>query len=158
MKKFKFTLQPLYNYKLTVEKMQKAELQKARQALRELLDEEQRLLEAYAGNERSLERALNENTDVAAALTEHDVFFKFLRYAIKEIRVRLAKAEEVVAKCQERLIKTMKELKTYTKLREEQYQSYLKEVQTEEEKEIGDLVSFNTIIDEMSYRAGDYNG
>jgi hypothetical protein len=41
----------------------------------------------------------------------------------------------------------MKELKTYTKLREEQYQNYLKEIQTGEDKEIGDLVSFNTIIE-----------
>jgi len=150
MKKFKFTLQPLYNYKLTIEKMQKAELQKARQALRELLDEEQRLLRAYAGNERSLKEALIENTDVAAALSEHDAYFTFLRDAIKEIRVRIAKAEEVVAKCQERLIITMKELKTYAKLRKEQYQAYLKEVQTEEDKEIGDLVSFNTIIEETN--------
>ena len=145
MKKFKFTLQSLYNYKLTVEKMQKADLQKARQALRELLDEEQRLLQAYANNERSLERALIENTDVAAALTEHDIYFKFLRDALKEIRERIVKAKEVVHKCQELLIITMKELKTYVKLREEQYQRYLKEVQAEEEKEIGDLVSFNTI-------------
>ena len=150
MKKFKFTLQALYNYKLTIEKMQKAELQKARQALRELLDEEQRLLRAYAGNERSLKEALIENTDVAAALSEHDAYFTFLRDAIKEIRVRIAKAEEVVAKCQERLIITMKELKTYAKLRKEQYQAYLKEVQTEEDKEIGDLVSFNTIIEETN--------
>jgi len=150
MKKFKFTLQSLFNYKQTVEKMQKAELQKARLALRELLEEEKRLLEAYAGNERSLEKALIENTDVAAALSEHDIYFTFLRDAIKEIRERIARARELVAQCQERLLITMKELKTYTKLRDEQYQNYLKEVQAEEDKEIGDLVSFNTIIEEIS--------
>jgi len=149
MKKFKFTLQPLYKYKQTVEKMQKADLQKARLALRELLDEEQRLLQAYAENERSLERALIENTDVGAALNEHDIYFTFLREAIKEIRERIVKAEEVVAKCKERLIITMKELKTYMKLRDEQYQKYLKEVQIEEDKEIGDLVSFNTVTEEL---------
>ena len=150
MKKFKFTLQPLYNYKLTVEKMQKAELSKARQALRELISEEQRLLRAYTDNERSLEQALRENVDVASALSEHDAYFRFLRDAIKEIRERIVKAKEVVAKCQERLIITMKELKTYVKLREEQYQKYLKEIQTEEEKEMGDLVSFSTISEEIS--------
>jgi len=145
MKKFKFTLQPLYNYKLTVEKLQKSELRKAQQALRELLDEEHRLLMAYAENERSLERALHENIDVAPALSEHDAYFRFLRDALKEIRERIKKAEEIVAKCQDRLIKTMKELKTYIKLREEQYQSYLREVQAEEDKEMGDLVSFKTL-------------
>ena len=58
MKRFKFTLQSLYNYKQTVERLQKAELKRAQQALQELLDEEKRLLRAYADNERSLEIAL----------------------------------------------------------------------------------------------------
>ena len=144
MKRFKFTLQPLYNYKQTVEKLQKADLRKAQQALRELQNEEERLLKAYADNERSLERALLENINIAAALSEHDAYFRFLRDALKEIRERIVKQEEVVAKCQEKLIITMKELKTYEKLRAEQYQAYLKEVMAEEDKEMGDFVSFNT--------------
>jgi len=147
MKKFKFTLQALVNYKQTVEKMQKAELNRAQQALRELQNEELRLLQAYADNERSLDDALRSGENVAQALIEHDAFFRFLRDALKEIREKIIKAEAVVEKCQERLITTMKELKTYAKLREEQYHQYLKEAQSEEEKEIGDLVSFNTITD-----------
>ena len=149
MKKFKFTLQPVFNYKLTIEKLQKAELKKAQQALQELLSEEQRLLRAYAANEKSLERALRRNENLAAELPEHDAYFRFLRDALKEVRERIVEAEEVVAKCQERLIKTMKEIKTYKKLRDEQYQDYLKEVQAEEDKEMGDLVSFNTISEEI---------
>ena len=145
MKKFEFSLQSLFNYKLTIEKQQKAELQKARQALRELLEEELRLQNAYVENERSLERALRENTDVTSALIEHDAYFRFLRDALKEIRQRIIEAEAYVSECQERLITTMKELKTYTKLREEQYRGYLKEVQTEEEKEMGDIVSFKAV-------------
>ena len=150
MKKFKFTLQALFNYKLTVEKLQKAELKKAQQALRELLDEEIRLEQAYANNERSLERALHENVNVAAALTEHDAYFRFLRDALKELRERIVKAEEVVVQCQNRLITTMKELKTYLKLRNEQFQDYLKEVQIEDDKNMGDLVSFKAISEEIS--------
>jgi len=150
MRKFKFTLQALFNYKLTVEKMQKADLRKAQQALRELVEEEQRLLLAYAENERSLEAALQRNEDVVAALAEHDAYFRFLRDALKEIRGRIEAAEEVVARCQERLIITMKELKTYAKLRSEQFRQYLKDAQAEEDKEIGDLVSFNVINEEQT--------
>ena len=150
MKKFKFTLQPLFNYKKTVEKMQKAELRKAQEALRELLDEERRLQQAYLDNELSLERALRENINVGQALSEHDAFFRFLRDALKELRERILKAEEIVRECQQRLIVTMKELKTYKKLRDEQYFSYLKEMQAEEEKEMGDLVSFNVISEEIT--------
>ena len=148
MKKFKFTLQALYNYKLTVEKMQKAELRRAQQALRELLDEEQKLLRAYVKNEQSLKKALLENIDVVTALSEHDAYFRFLRDALQEVRKRIMKAQEVVEKCQERLIITMKELKTYVKLRDEQLHRYKKEIQAEEDKEMGDLVSFNTISEE----------
>ena len=150
MKKFKFTLQSLYDYKLTVEKMQKSELRKAQQALKELLDEEQRLLRAYVENERSLEKALRENIDIVGALIEHDAYFRFLRDALIEVRERIVKAEEVVRECQARLIITMKELKTYLKLRDEQYQEYLKEVQIEEDKNMGDLISFNKISEEIS--------
>ena len=145
MKRFVFTLQALANYKNTVERMQKAELRRAQQALRELQDEEQRLLRAYAENERSLERALRENNNVVAALSEHDAFFRFLRDALNELRERIIKAEALVRECQARLIVTMNEIKTYDKLRAEQYYDYLKEVQTEEEKEMGDIVSFNTV-------------
>ena len=150
MKKFKFTLQALYNYKLTVERLQKAELKKAQQALQELLDEETRLLNAYADNERSLEEALRKGENVAAALSEHDAYFRFLRDTLVEVRILIVQAEEVVRRCQERLIVTMKEIKTYLKLREEQYQEYLKEVQAEEAKEMDDLVSFNVISEEIN--------
>ena len=125
--------------------MQKAELRKAQQALQELVDEETRLLKAYADNERSLEEALRKGENVATALSEHDAYFRFLRDALTEVRIRIEEAEEVVRQCQERLIITMKEIKTYLKLRDEQFQQYLKEVQMEEAKEMDDLVSFNVI-------------
>ena len=145
MKKFKFTLQALHNYKLTVEKLQKAELRRAQQALQELLDEEQRLIRAWVDNERSLEEALRKGENVGTALMEHDAYFRYLRDALIEVRKKIVKAEEVVRECQERLILTMKEIKTYLKLRDEQYQVWMKEVQLEEAKEIDDLVSFNVI-------------
>jgi len=150
MTKFKFTLQALYNYKLTVEKLQKAELKRAQQALQELLDEEQRLILAWADNERSLEEALRKGENVGAALTEHDAYFRYLRDALIEIRKRIVKAEQIVKECQDRLILTMKEIKTYLKLREEQYQAWMKEVQAEEAKTMDDLVSFNVIKEGMN--------
>ena len=145
MKKFTFTLQSLLNYKQTLEKTQKVELRKAQQALRELLDEEQRLLQAYSDNERSLEHALRTGKNIGAALTEHDAYFRYLRDALLELRERIVKAEQVRDKCMEILVKTMKEIKTYNKLEEEQYREYLKEVSAEENKEIDDLISFKII-------------
>jgi len=150
MKKFKFTLQPVYNYKLTVEKLQKAELKRAQQALQELLDEESRLLRAWADNELSLEEALRKGENVGTALAEHDAYFRYLRDALEEIRIKIVKAEEVVRQCQDRLIITMKEIKTYLKLREEQFQMWMKEVQAEEAKEMDDLVSYKVISEGLN--------
>lgn len=162
MKKFKFTLQALYNYKLTVEKLQKAELKKAQLALQELLDEENRLYKSRDDNERSQEEALQKGEDVVEVLSKHDAYFRYLRDALEEIRLRIVKAEKIVHECQERLILTMKEIKTYLKLRDEQYQAYLKEVQAEEAKEMDDLVSFNVIsegINTQAYsKAGEHIG
>ena len=150
MKKFKFTLQALYNYKLTVEKLQKAELKRAQQILQMLLDEEQRILQAWDDNERSLEEALRKGENVSSALMEHDAFFRYLRDALIEVRKRIVKAEEIVRECQDRLILTMKEIKTYLKLRDEQYQVWMKEVQAEEAKNIDDLVSYKVISEEVN--------
>lgn len=145
MKRFVFSLQALYNYKLTVERLQKAELRRAQIALQELRDEESRLLQAYADNEKSLEEALREGKDVGDALIRHDAYFRYLRDALEIIRGKIEKAEEVVRRCQEKLMLTMKEIKTYLKLRDEQYAAYMKEVAAEEAKEIDDLVSFKII-------------
>jgi flagellar export protein FliJ len=147
MKKFKFKLQPLVKYKETIERMQKEELKRAQQTLQELQNEENSLLDAYADNERSLREALDKNENVVQALSEHDFYFRYLRDALIEVRDRIVKAEEVVVRCQERLIVTMKELKTYEKLRREQYEAYLSEAKAETEKEMDDLVSFKIVSD-----------
>ena len=152
MKKFSFTLQPLVKYKETIERMQKEELRRAQQILRDLQTEENRLLLAYSANEHSLEEALRKNENVGQALSEHDAYFRYLREAIKVIRDKISKAELVVQSCQDRLIATMKELKTYDKLKQEQFAEYLKEVQMEEDKDMGDLISFKTIASERVSR------
>jgi flagellar FliJ protein len=148
MKKFKFTLQSLYNYKLTVEKLQKAELSKAQQALQLLLNEEKRIQKAQRDTELSLELALEKGENIVAALTEHDAYFRFLRDALVELQGKIVRAEEIVRLCQEKLIITMKELKAYDKLRDEQYYAYRMEVQAEEAKVLDDLVSFKVISEE----------
>ena len=150
MKKFKFSLLALYKYKLTVEKIQLGELRRAQQALQELYDEKQRILDAFAENERSLAEALRKRVNVGEALSLHDRYFGFLRDSLDELEPRIKKAERVRDRCRDKLILTMREIKTLVKLRDEQYAEYIKEVQAESDKEIGDLVSFKTIADAAS--------
>lgn len=148
MKKFKFSLQSVFDYVKTVEKNQKADLSRAQAILRKLYDDLTELEEAYERNTRSQAAALKRGINISEELIKHDAYFRFLRDAKAELLIKIAKAEEERDKCQERLIATMKQIKIYTKLRDEQYQNYLKEVSREEEKDMNDLISFNIIAEE----------
>jgi flagellar export protein FliJ len=55
-------------------------------------------------------------------------------------KIRVARVER--DKARQDLVQTRKEIKTYDKLRDSQYQQYLMDQKIEEEKVMGDLVSF----------------
>lgn len=148
MKKFVFSLQSVLNYAVTLEKTQKAELSRAQEALNKLLDRLRELEEAYRRNCESQEAAIKRGDNLPAELNKHDLYFQYLRDAKNELAVKIEAAEKERDKCRERLISTMKQIKVYTKLKQEQYIEYLHEVKLEEEKEIGDIVSFNSISEE----------
>ena len=145
MKKFAFSLQAVYKYKLTVEKIQKADLSRAESVLRELRDRERRLNEDFARNSAERDAVLSEHTDVIGKLEEYDRYFRYIREAKEQLAIEIEKAERVRDMCRIKLFATMKELKTYKKLKEEQYRQFLKDLASEEEKDIGDLVSFSVV-------------
>jgi flagellar export protein FliJ len=147
MKKFKFSLQTVFEYIQTVEKTQKADLNNALALLRQLYDREQELEEAYERNKASLEEALRSQTGLPEALGKHDAYFRYLREEKNALKKKIEGAEQQRDQCREKLIATKKQLKTYAKLRDEQYENYLRETRNEEEKDIGDLVSFQETTD-----------
>lgn len=145
MKRFKFTLQPVFDYKKTVEKRQKDDLRRAQEELRRLRDEELRIDLAFENNSRALDTVLEQNVNVVEELPKFDAYFRYLREAKKELLERIGKAEAEKDRCMSLLIKTMREIKVYTRLREEQYSGYLEEVAREDAKDMGDIVSFQTV-------------
>ena len=145
MKKFIFTLQAVYNYKLTVEKKQKDDLKKAQNALRLLREEEARLEESFLRNSEALDLVLEKNENVAEELPKFDAYFRFLREAKANLQERIEAAEAEKNRILNILITTMKEIKVYEKLREEQMKAHVEEVAREDAKEIDDIVSFQTI-------------
>ena len=144
MKKFKFTLQSIFEYKQTVEKTQKTELKRAETELNQLRDQERKLDEAFERTKDSQKETIVRNVNLTGELATHDSYFRYLREAKAKLFAEIDKAQLRRNVCQDALILTMKQIKTYTKLRDEQYQTYLHEVQIEEEKAMGDLVSFNS--------------
>jgi flagellar FliJ protein len=127
---------------LTLEKNRKAELSEAQAELRRLLEQENGLNLAFEKNSVSLERALSQKRGVAEALERHDAYFRYLRDEKDALKKKILLAEKKRDKCMELVIESMKEVKIYEKLKDEQYRRYLLEVSMEEAKDINDLVSF----------------
>lgn len=148
MKKFVFSLETVYRYKQTVEKTQRADLKRAQDALRALEEERERLDAAVENNARSLERALRGRFEVTQALQQHDAYFMYLRDEQERLSIEIERAEAERDRCRDILVTTMKEVKAYRNLKEERYREYLEDVRREEAKDMGDLVTHQTVAED----------
>ena len=149
MKRFVFSLQTVYEYKQVLERNEKAELRRAKDALQLLYNEDARLDAEFDATVKSQETALKQRWDLAGELARHADYFRYIRELKLELAEKIEKALELVRICQEKLVRTMKEVKTYGKLRDEQYAEYLVELAREEQKEMNDIVSFKVISGEL---------
>ena len=141
MKQFVFTLQALYDMKQNI-----AEQQKIR--MRIILDKQARL----AAELNSLKRSFDDTKErfdgklqsgfKSDEFVQYGDYFAKLTASITVQKEQILLAEQEKQKCLEEQIETKKEIRTLEKLREKQYKEYLQELKMEEEKEIGDLVSF----------------
>lgn len=141
MKKFVFSLQVLLKVKLSLEKQQKAILLEIQQRIRALEAEMRELQERQALMQQEYVREAKDGIR-SDRLQIYGRYFDRLREDINRQVERIAQAKAERAEAQEKLLRTMKEIKALNKLRERQYQLYLAELAREEEKAIGDLVSF----------------
>lgn len=141
MKKFAFTLQSVLGYKVTIEKRQKAELAEINAVIdglnRQLSDIDSRRLHAR----ESLDREKAEGGRILSLMQTYDRFFERLRDEKKIVTAKKQNAEMEKYQIQQRLIVTMKEIKSLESLKEDQFLRYQEEVRTEEAKELEDLLS-----------------
>ncbi len=148
MKRFVFRLEVLLKVKLTLEKEQKAKLHEIQELLRALTGELRRMQDEQAklSDEYREESSSGITGD---RLRVFGLYFDHMREAIKEQNKRIEEARAERMRRQAVLLRTMKEIKALKKLREAQYTEYLAEVAREEEKAIGDIVSFKAAAGEM---------
>lgn len=144
MKKFKFTLEPVLKYKKTVEKQQKAELSRIMGVLHALQDEQNSLTGSIQACEASLAKALRKSRNLLQEMEQHHLYLRYLHEQLAIVEEKIAQAEEEKQAIQAKLIVTMKELKTLERLRTEQFAHYLEEVRKDEEKVLGDLMSYKS--------------
>ncbi len=144
MRKFKFTLATLLKIKEAQEKQKKLELAEAERLLRLAREELEALYAAFETKRREYNEKLQTGADVND-LQAFSRYFTYLRERTELQKVKVKQAEAERLKRQQALVEAMTEVKALNKLKEAQYEEYLQELKAEQEKEIGDFVSFNVI-------------
>lgn len=140
MKRFRFSLQTLLNVKESLKKQRQAELAAAKTYAEQCRS-------ALEQSKRHLRERMREMAEKTAGMDVEEMkvyakHFVFVRDRIEQQKEVLSEAMEEVRRRQQAVIEMMQEVKILEKLREKQYLAYLEEVKVEQEKEIGDFVSF----------------
>ncbi|NLT17645.1 MAG: flagellar export protein FliJ [Clostridiales bacterium] len=141
MRKFQFTLETLERAKEAEREQQEAELAKMQKALDTLLDQMARLKAGLTDHQRELGRQMDRGLSGMKACV-YDNYATYLRETMEQLNKRIAQATAERDAKRAALLQTMRELQALNKLRARQYGKYLEELRREEEKSIGDFVSY----------------
>lgn len=136
MKKFKFTLQTLLNIEVALEKEKKNELAMIVAEIARL----EELKEKY-GNDMIDAMRYSFKTMNISDLMNTENYTKYLKKRIEDTELEIAVKEDEKSVAQAALVECMRKRKTYERLKEKQLESYKKEVEAEEAKNIDDFVS-----------------
>lgn len=143
MKKFVFTLHALLHVRRLLEKQERHHMLQLTREIHELEDERSRMSDSRDGAARALSGRMGKGVTV----TEAQQVAGYLVRMTEELKVqdeRIRSANVELEQCRARLVEVLKDINMLEKVREKQYQQYLADVQKEEDKLIGDFVSFQT--------------
>lgn len=139
---YSFRLEKVLNYKENIENIKKGEYGDIN---RRLNNEEEKLLNYNIHKEDLLTKKYEsiKNTNVA--------YLKLYNNYLQEISSSIEKQERIISSIKEELEKTkeellvaMREKKVFEKLKENDYNEFLKEVKKDEEKLVDGIVTFNS--------------
>jgi len=143
LKKFVFSLQSVYKYKQTQRDQKQNELAKAQNKLNELREREKELIHKLSENARQYENGLNTGMS-PVQIAWYDNYTVFLNHRLAKLAVLIRDAERIAELKKSELVAIMREIKTLERLKEEQYLTYMEDSAKEQEKELGDLMSFQS--------------
>lgn len=141
MHKFKFKLEGVLSVKLRLEEQAKAAFASAMQTLNAC---EQRRDEAAArvkSYEAKLEELLNGVLDITEITVCRDAI-RIVNEDLEEKENAVKRASNRVEMCRKNLSNAIMERKTIEKLKEKEFEDYIKEYNDEERKQIDELVSY----------------
>jgi flagellar protein FliJ len=143
MKKFVFTLQALLHLKESLEKQERNNLAGIARRLNALNAEKDDML--CRRESASQDYAAKLAGGMMASETQRFTsYFRMMKELLEEQDKKIDAVQAEIEACRQRLVEAMREIHMFENLKDKQYQQYLQDAQIEEEKTIGDYVSFQT--------------
>lgn len=143
MKKFVFTLQSLLNLKQSQEKQERNNLASLTIRLNQLLAERDDMFERREKASASYSEQLASGMR-AAETQQFTSYFRMMKDLLAEQDRKIEAAQRETEECRRRLVEVLREIHMLDNLREKQYQQYQLELQIEQDKTIGDYVSYQS--------------
>ena len=142
MMKFKFRMERVLSYKQTIENHKKSQYGRAQQNLN---NEEMKLntITQYKENMKN-EKNLSATKTNVGNLAMYNNYINNITIEIKSQEKIVVESLEEVEEAKKEMVHAVKEKKMFEKLRENEYEKYLYEVQKQEEKEVDTIVSYKT--------------
>ena len=141
MKKFIYPLQNVLNLKEKIESQEKALFRAAMEELRTEQEKLQHLEQRKQAYEEKLRECVSARLDLLSVKTNKEAV-EIMKDKIKQQLGQVRKAERHLEVARTRLEEAMKERKTLEKLKEDAFEAYKKEYESEERNEVDELVSF----------------
>lgn len=139
---YSFRLEKVLNYKENIENIKKGEYGDIN---RRLNNEEEKLLNYNIHKEDLLTKKYEsiKNTNVAN-LKLYNNYLQEISSNIEKQEMVISNIKEELEKTKEELLVAMREKKVFEKLKENDYNEFLKEVKKDEEKLVDGIVTFNS--------------
>jgi flagellar export protein FliJ len=156
MKKFKFTLQTLFDVKQTLKDKLQADFAAAEAAYQAAVDKLTSLVRTYEEELDIFEEKSREGI-TAHELTSAAAYHEDLRERIRRAEIEAARTLKIANEKREELVTVYKEIKVLEKLYEKQRAEYLKELEKDEAKALDSILSFQQIEDKDDDEATEVN-
>ncbi len=141
MAKFVFKMESLLRIKSKLEEQAKAEYGVEAALLRQEEEKLQNLKNRLEQIQQQLKEAVSATLRLIE-IKELEQGVESIKYAINVQKIAVLNQEKRVERAREKLDEAMKERKTFEKLKEKAFETFVHEINAQEQKEVDELVSF----------------
>ena len=141
MAKFRYSMQNVLDVKYKLEDQAKTAFSQAQMKVNEAQEQLQLLVQRREGYEEQKQRLMQNRLDVRK-LNECQQAIETMEYYERNQKKKIAALEAVLDNARRKLQEAMSDRKTHEKLKDNEFQVFLQELNEQEKKEIDELVSF----------------